>query len=108
VEDKAYAVSADVRTRWGVISDGIREMIREYRWARKDEANAFWECNVEELRRDGADVHWKSGVPALYCLRWEQVRELEFQTLDAMGSSRLRGWFCVDPGVRADRVASSK
>ncbi len=57
VEDKANDVSADVRTRWDVISVGTKEMIREYRWAREDKVNALWECNTEELRRDGADVH---------------------------------------------------
>jgi hypothetical protein len=31
VEDKAYDVSPDVRIRWGMFSDGIRDPSREHR-----------------------------------------------------------------------------
>ncbi len=71
VEDKAYDVSADVRTRWGLVFVGTREMSCEHRWARKDEVDSLWEYNAEELWRDGSDVHRKSGGPILYGLRWE-------------------------------------
>jgi hypothetical protein len=38
-----------------------------------DEVNFLWECNAEELRGDGADVHRKSGVTVMYGLRWEEL-----------------------------------
>jgi hypothetical protein len=108
MENKAYDVSADVRTRWDVVFAGAREMSCEHRWASKNEVNSFWECNVEELRRDGSDVHRKSGVPVLYGLRWEGMWELVSRIRDAMRGSRVCVMICVDPGVRVDRVASSR
>jgi len=95
MENKAYDVSADVRTRWDVVFAGAREMSCEHRWASKNEVNSFWECNVEELRRDGSDVHRKSGVPVLYGLMWEEVWELESQTRNAMGDNQP----CVRRGL---------
>ena len=73
VEDKAYHVSADVRTRWGVVSVGNGEMSCERRWDRKDEVDSLWGCNGDKLRRDGLDVPRKSGAPVLYGFRWEEM-----------------------------------
>ena len=108
VEDKAYHVSAEVRTRWGGVSVGAREMSCDHRWARKDEVSSLWKCNAEKLRRDGSYVHRNSRVPFVYVLRWEEMWELVSHTRDAMICSRVCVRVCVDPYVRAYRVASSK
>ncbi len=108
MEDKAYDMSADVRIRWGAISVGTREKSCGHRWARKDEVNSLWEYNDEKLRRDGLDVHRKSGVPVLYDLWWEEMWELVSQIRDAMRGSRVCVRVCFDPSVRSDRVASFK
>jgi hypothetical protein len=59
-----------------VVFVGTREMRCEDRWTHKDEVNALWECDVEELQRDGSDVHRESGVPALNGLWLEETWEL--------------------------------
>ena len=91
-----------------MFSDEIRAVSREHRWARKDEVNSFRECNVEELRGDGADVHWETGVRVMYGLQWEEMWELASQIRDALRGSRVRVRVCVDLGVRSYQVACSK
>jgi hypothetical protein len=103
-----YDVSADVRTRWGLVSVGTREIRCEHRWPRKDEVNSLWECSVEELRIDGLDVHRESGVSVLNGLRWEEMWELVSQIRDATRGSRVRVRVCADLGVIVNSVASSK
>ena len=68
VQNKACYVSADVRTRWGVFSVGIREVSCEHRWARKDEVDFLRECNAEEIQGDVPDIYRKSGVPVMHGL----------------------------------------
>jgi hypothetical protein len=63
---------------------------------------------LKELRRDGSDVHRESEVPVLYGPRWERMCESVSPIRDAMRGSRMCVRVCVDPSVRADRVASSK
>jgi len=105
VEDKANDVSADVRIRWCVISVGTREMSYRHRWARKDEVDSLWECDVEELRRDGLDVYRMSGVPDLNGLRWEEMWKSVSQRRDAMRGIRVCVRVCINLGVRVDRAA---
>ena len=93
---------------WGVVYVRAKETSYDHRWARKDEVNSHWECSVEELRRDGWDVHRKSAVPVFYGLRWEEMWKLVSQTRNAMRGNRVCVRVYVDPSVRADRVASSK
>ncbi len=103
-----YDVSADVRTRWGAFSVGTRDLDHEHWRARKDKVYSLWEYNAEELRKDGADVHRESGVPFMYGLRWEEMRELVSQIRDAMRDSRVRVRVCVDPGGGSDPEAHSE
>jgi len=88
-----------------VFSIGLREVSREHRWAREDEVDSLRECNVEELWRDGADAHRKSGVSILGGLHWGAMRELEARIRNAMRGSRACVRVCVDQGARAVCVA---
>ena len=99
MKDKAYDVSADVRTRWSVFSVRSSDLSREHRWAHKDKVYAFWECGSEELGGDGADVQWEAGGPVFYGLRWEDMWKIVFQIRDALIGSRVCIRVCVDPSV---------
>ena len=108
MEDKAYHVSADVRTRWGVFSVRSRDLGHEHRWARQDKVDSLWECGAEELRENVADVQREAGISVLYGLRWEEVWEIVSQTQDSLSGGRVCVRVCVDKGVGSDRVARSK
>ena len=101
-------MSADVRTRWGVFSVGTRDPSCEHRWACKDKVNSLSQCNDEELRGDGADVHRETEVPVMYDFRWGEMWELVSRIRNALRGSRVRVRVRVDPGVGSDHVAGFK
>ena len=54
-----------------------------------DASTAAQQAKHDELKGDGADVPWESGILVRKCLRWESVRKLLSQVCNAVGDNHV-------------------
>jgi hypothetical protein len=78
---------------------GHGEVTCLHRWARVYEVDPNREGGSKELRGDGADIQWESGILARNCLRWEEVWKLVSHVCNAVGDNHVRVRVYVHPDV---------